>query len=125
VRAVVADPSDRAAFDTWYRREHLPDAIRAFSASAAWRAWSSADPSIHRAYYRFESFERLDKLMSRPVIQTLVAEFDRGWSGHVTRTREVLAIADEFDERQAGRPGHRGNICSIDQVHQVTVNGVE
>jgi hypothetical protein len=34
VRAVVADPDDRAAFDTWYHQEHLPDATKAFSASA-------------------------------------------------------------------------------------------
>jgi hypothetical protein len=26
VRATVADPSKRAAFDEWYRKEHLPDA---------------------------------------------------------------------------------------------------
>ena len=33
VRAVVADPEDRAAFDHWYRTEHLPDAMKAFSAA--------------------------------------------------------------------------------------------
>jgi hypothetical protein len=27
VRATVADASKRAAFDTWYSREHLPDAV--------------------------------------------------------------------------------------------------
>jgi hypothetical protein len=26
----VSDSSKRAAFDDWYRREHLPDAARAF-----------------------------------------------------------------------------------------------
>ena len=26
VRATVADPAGREAFDTWYSREHLPDA---------------------------------------------------------------------------------------------------
>jgi hypothetical protein len=62
VRAVVADPDDHAAFDTWYRQEHLPDAMKAFSASAAWR----------------------------------------GWLGRVTRTREVLTVADEIDGRQTG-----------------------
>ena len=33
VRAVVADPEDRAAFDHWYRTEHLPDALKAFNAA--------------------------------------------------------------------------------------------
>jgi len=102
VRAVVADPDHRAAFDTWYRQEHLPDAVKAFSANAAWRGWSSTDPSIHCAYYRFGSLEELDAVMAGSAIKGLVAEFDRCWSGRVVRTREVLAIADEFDERRAG-----------------------
>jgi hypothetical protein len=102
VRAVVADPDDRSAFDTWYRREHLPDAVKAFSANAAWRGWSSTDPSIHCAYYRFGSLEELDAVMAGSAITALIAEFDRCWSGRVARTREVLAIADEFDERRPG-----------------------
>ena len=30
VRASVADPAKRKAFDEWYRREHTPDAAKAF-----------------------------------------------------------------------------------------------
>ena len=100
VRAVVADPGDRADFDTWYRQEHLPDAIRAFSATAAWRGWSSTDPSVHCAYYRFESLDRLEAVMSGAAIETLIAEFDRCWLGRVTRTREVLEVSDEFAGRR-------------------------
>jgi len=38
VRAVVANPPDRTGFDRWYHDyEHLPDAMKAFSAQAAWR----------------------------------------------------------------------------------------
>ena len=33
VRATVSDPSKRAAFDDWYRREHLPQALVAFRAA--------------------------------------------------------------------------------------------
>jgi hypothetical protein len=102
VRAVVADPDDRAALDTWHRQEHLPDAVKAFSAIAAWRGWSSTDPSIHCAYYQFESLERLDAVMAGAAIKTLVTEFDRCWAGRVTRTRDVLAVADEWDGRAAG-----------------------
>jgi hypothetical protein len=102
VRAVVANPDDRAAFDTWYRQEHLPDAIKAFSANVAWRGWSSTDPSIHCAYYRFDSLTELDAVMAGPAIKGLIAEFDRRWLGRVARTREVLAIADEFDRRRPG-----------------------
>ena len=70
VRAVVANPADRAAFDEWYRREHLPDAVKAFSARAAWRAWSTIDPSVHCAYYRFESLDRLNAVTTGPVISS-------------------------------------------------------
>ena len=96
VRAVVADPADRVAFDAWYRDEHLPDAVKAFSARAAWRGWSKADPSVHHACYRFESSERLDAIMSGPGIKALIDEFDRCWRGRVTRTREILTVADEI-----------------------------
>jgi hypothetical protein len=102
VRAVVADPGDRAAFDAWYHHEHLPEAVKAFSVNAAWRAWSSADPSVHIAYYQFESVVRLEAVMSGPALQALVAEFDRCWSGRVTRTRDILTVADEVDERHSG-----------------------
>jgi hypothetical protein len=37
VSATVADPAKRAAFDAWYSREHLPDALKSFGAERAWR----------------------------------------------------------------------------------------
>jgi hypothetical protein len=104
VRAVVADPADRAAFDDWYRREHLPDAVKAFSACTAWRGWSATDPSIHCAQYRFESLDRLEAVMSGVEIAELINEFDRHWNGRVTRTREILAVADETRELKDAGP---------------------
>jgi hypothetical protein len=44
VRATVTDASKRAAFDTWYETEHVPDAVKAFGVSKAWRFWSLDDP---------------------------------------------------------------------------------
>jgi hypothetical protein len=35
IRAIVADPAQRAAFDKWYQNEHLPDAARSFGATKA------------------------------------------------------------------------------------------
>ncbi len=32
--------------------------------------------------------------MAEPAIKALIAEFDRCWADRVTRTREVLAIAE-------------------------------
>ena len=37
VRATVADPARRAAFDKWYENEHLPDAVKSFGVKKAWR----------------------------------------------------------------------------------------
>ena len=55
VRAIVTDAGKRAAFDRWYETEHLPDAVKAFGVSKAWRFWSLDDPSLHQAMYQFES----------------------------------------------------------------------
>ena len=53
VRATVSDPAKRQAFDAWYSREHLPDAVKSFGAVKAWRYWSLTDPSLHHAMYQF------------------------------------------------------------------------
>ena len=96
VRAVVADPADRARFDQWYRTEHLPDALRAFNAVSAMRGWSTADPSVHTAFYRFETLDAVRAISDSPAIKALIAEFDRVWDGLVTRTRDIVPIADEL-----------------------------
>jgi hypothetical protein len=95
VRAVVADAADRAAFDHWYRTEHLPDAVKAFKPESAMRGWSSTDPSVHTAFYRFGSVEAVQAIGGSDAIKALIAEFDRCWDGRVVRTRDILSIADE------------------------------
>jgi hypothetical protein len=95
VRATVADPAKRKAFDEWYRREHLPDAAKAFGVTKAWRFWSVNDPSLHQASYEFADQDALDRAMSGDSLKALVAEFDRCWP-EVTRTREILVLAEEF-----------------------------
>jgi hypothetical protein len=96
VRAVVADPADRAAFDHWYRTEHLPDALKAFSAVAAMRGWSTVDPSVHTAFYRFNALEDVQAISLGPAMHALIAEFDRVWGSRVSRTRDILQTADEL-----------------------------
>jgi hypothetical protein len=93
VRAMVPDPADRAAFDRWYADEHLPDAIKAFSAQNAWRAWSRTDPAAHCAFYAFDSVATAEAVTTSPEIRTLIAAFDARWGTRVNRTREVLAVA--------------------------------
>jgi hypothetical protein len=96
VRAVVADPEDREAFDHWYRMEHLPDAMKAFHPQSAMRGWSTNDPSVHTAFYRFDSVEAVRAIGDSAEIKALIAEFDRVWDTRVVRTRDILSIADEL-----------------------------
>jgi hypothetical protein len=95
VRATVSDPAKRKAFDDWYHREHLPDAVKAFGAKRAWRFWSVSDPSVHQASYEFADQAALDRGTSGDKLKVLVAEFDRCWPD-VTRTREIFVLAEEF-----------------------------
>src|SRR5688572_23233536 len=95
VRATVADPAKRAAFDAWYQNEHLPDATKAFGIRKARRFWSASDPSLHMATYEFPDLAALERGTGADTMKPLVAEFDRCWPG-VTRTREVLVLAEEF-----------------------------
>ncbi|MGI9522410.1 MAG: hypothetical protein ACR2PG_12255 [Hyphomicrobiaceae bacterium] len=94
VRAVIEDPSNRERFDDWYQHDHLPDALTAFGAQRAWRAWSSKDPSVHTAFYEFESGEAAAAIEDSEAIKDLIADFDRNWGDAVKRSREVLVIVD-------------------------------
>jgi hypothetical protein len=94
VRATVADASKRAAFDTWYSREHLPDAMKSFGAQKGWRFWSATDPSLHQAMYQFADKAALERATSGDEIKRLTADFNRDWPD-VTRSREVLVLAEE------------------------------
>jgi hypothetical protein len=95
VRATVADPAKRAAFDQWYRTEHLPDAVRTFGAQKAWRFWSETEPAVHQATYQFADRAALDRGTRPEVMQRLIADFDAAWPG-IPRRREVMTLAEEF-----------------------------
>lgn len=95
VRATVADPGKRAAFDKWYGREHLPDASKSFGVTKAWRFWSLTDPSLHQATYEFADEAALDRAMKGEELKRLVADFNHDWPD-VTRTRETFVLAEEF-----------------------------
>src|SRR5271157_1545690 len=95
VRAVVTE-ADRRDFDHWYRTEHLPDALRAFAAIKAWRGWSRTDPSVHVAFYQFAEVAAAEAVANSPTIRTLIAEFDARWGTRVSRTREIIEVADEL-----------------------------
>ena len=95
VRAVVAE-ADRRDFDRWYHAEHLPDAVKAFAVSRAWRGWSRSDPSLHYACYQFADVAAAEAAVASPAIRTLIAEFDVHWGTRVARAREIIEVADEI-----------------------------
>ena len=95
VRATIFDPAKRAAFDAWYRTEHLPDAVKSFGAEKAWRFWSETDPAVHQATYQFADRAALERGTAPENMKRLVADFDRDWPG-IPRTREIMTLAEEF-----------------------------
>ncbi len=95
VRAEVPK-SERDAFDHWYETEHLPDAHRAFNSLSARRGWSSLNPLHHLAFYEFPDRATADAISNSDAIRELIAEFDRCWEDRVTRTRDVVEIAQSI-----------------------------
>jgi hypothetical protein len=95
VRATIADAKKRAAFDTWYAQEHLPDAVKTFGAEKAWRFWSESDPAVHIAQYRFADRAALDHGTRPETMTRLVADFDKAWPA-IKRSREILTLAQEW-----------------------------
>jgi len=93
VRAQIAKNVARSDFDKWYGEEHLPDALRTFKAKRAWRAWSEVDPSVHYAFYEFESMAAARAIEGSEGLKRLVADFDRAWGDKVARTRDFIQIA--------------------------------
>jgi len=95
VRATVADPARRAAFDKWYENEHLPDAVKSFGVKKARRFWSLTDPGVHQAMYQFDGEASLDRAMKSEDLKRLIADFNRDWPD-VSRTRDTFVLAQEF-----------------------------
>ena len=69
--------------------------MKSFGALKAWRYWSDTDPSLHHAMYQFADKAALERAIDGPEMKRLVADFNRDWPD-VTRTREMLVLAEEF-----------------------------
>lgn len=96
VRAEVGE-ADRDAFDTWYETEHLPDAVKAFNAVRAWRAWNRSDPGVHVAFYEFADLDKANAIPGSDAIKGLIAEFDRLWGDRVKRSREIIEVVGSVE----------------------------
>jgi len=103
VQADIPNEADRAPFDDWYDR-HMPDAVRAFGALHAWRAWSRTNPSKHTAFYEFSSLEAANAAMRSPG-----QEFDVTWGSRATRTRDVLEVVQRAPVSDWAGPFKLGN----------------
>ena len=93
VRAVVAEPL-RPKFDHWYSTDHLPWAIKAFKCDKAWRFWSEVEEGVHYAAYRFRDKAACDAALGGDELKALIADFDKSWPRGVTRTRDVVTLAE-------------------------------
>ncbi|MBL4721507.1 MAG: hypothetical protein JKY20_10310 [Alphaproteobacteria bacterium] len=95
VRAEVPQ-ADRDKFDHWYETEHLPDALRDFKALSAKRGWSTIDPLVHLAFYEFPDLATANQILESYEIKAMVKEFDRVWQDRVSRTRDVMEVAQSI-----------------------------
>lgn len=96
VRARLTNMSDRQQFDSWYRSEHLPNGVRLYRAQRAWRCWSRTNPLVHIALYEFPSVEEAEAILDSSALAAQMADFDRVWGTGITRTREVVEVAEEL-----------------------------
>ena len=76
-------------------RSHLPRALADFKAEKAWRFWSTVDAAVHYAVYQFSDMATLDAAMTSDALKALIADFDENWPSGVTRTRDILTMAEE------------------------------
>jgi hypothetical protein len=96
VRAVVSDPALRDKFDRWYATDHLARALAGFKAQKCWRGWSTVEAGVHYAVYQFADMAQLDAALASEAFRALVADFDRNFPAGVTRTRDIVPVAEEL-----------------------------
>jgi hypothetical protein len=94
VRAVVAAPL-REKFDRWYSSDHLPWACRVFKCAKAWRFWSAVEEGVHYAVYAFADKAACDAALGTAEFTQMIADFNRAWPDGVTRTRDIVTLAEE------------------------------
>ena len=94
VSAVVA-PELREKFDAWYSAEHLPWALDVFKCDKACRYWSEIEPGVHYAVYRFADKAACDAALASDGFKAMIADFSRTWPEGVSRTRDVVTLAEE------------------------------
>jgi len=82
-----------------YRTEQLPSGVRQFKAQRAWRCWSRTNPLVHLALYEFGTVEEAEAILDSAALASQSAEFDRVWGTGITRTREVVEVAEELSHR--------------------------
>jgi hypothetical protein len=51
---------------------------------------------VHIALYEFPSVEEAEDILDSTALAAQIAEFDRVWGTEVTRTREIVEIAEEY-----------------------------
>ena len=91
VRAVV-EARLRDKFEHWYTSDHLPLAMKVFQCE---KAWSEVEEGVHYAVYRFADKPALDAALGSDGFKAMVADFNAAWPEGVTRTRDIVTLAEE------------------------------
>jgi hypothetical protein len=90
VVATLDSSVDRDDFEQWYDVVHVPQVISNLGAKTARRMWSLEQPTVHYAFYEFESTEFLITQLSSPEMLNLIREFDARWGDSVKRERTAM-----------------------------------
>ena len=94
VRSVVARRL-REKFDHWYSTDHLPWAIQAFKCEKAWRLLERGRAGRALRGLSLCRQGACDAALGCDEFKALVADFSRAWPEGVTRTRDVVTLAEE------------------------------
>lgn len=95
----TVDPAVRDEFDHWYATDHIPAARRLLVGIRDVTRWRSmTTPNQVSTVYRFEDEEQLRAALEGAAIKSLIADFDRLWSGKVVRERSGHVLIYQASE---------------------------
>lgn len=98
VRATVT-PARDAEFNRWYDAEHTPDAVRAFPGcigGARYKVALGDGSHQYVALYAFKTAEEMDRALTGPEVEKLIATYDADVGSFSTRNRTTYSKIFEF-----------------------------
>ena len=96
VRAQVDPAAKRRVRHLVPERAPAAGGRRLRCAVGASRGWSELEENVHIAFYEFRDMPDVNRVMASDALKRMIGEFDRLWSGQVTRTREVVELVQSI-----------------------------